>query len=83
LLLIVAVIINNHDAALTGISPFFFTHGYHINPIGLDKASQLQDALTPPGMAGEMFVNRLWEATNWAQAAIASAQAQQEEQTNW
>jgi hypothetical protein len=33
-------------------------------------------------MAGEMFMNRLWEATDWAQAAIASAQAQQEEQIN-
>jgi hypothetical protein len=75
LLLIVAVAINNHDTALTGISPFFFMHGYYINLISLDKASQLQDILTPPGMAGEMFVNRLREATDWAQAAIASAQA--------
>jgi hypothetical protein len=75
LLPIVAVAINNHNAALTGISPFFFMHEYYINPIGLDEASQLQDALTPPGMAGEMFVNRLREATDWAQAAIASAQA--------
>jgi transposase InsO family protein len=82
LLPIVAVAMNNHDAASTGISPFFFTHGYHVDPIGLDKASQLQDVQTPPGMAGEMFVNRLREATDWAQAAIASAQAQQEEQTN-
>jgi transposase InsO family protein len=64
LLPIVAVAINNRDAASTGISPFFFTHGYHINPISLNKASQLQDALTPPGMAGEMFINRLREATN-------------------
>jgi S-ribosylhomocysteine lyase LuxS involved in autoinducer biosynthesis len=83
LLLIVAVIINNYDTTLTGISPFFFTHGYYIDLIGLDKASQLQDALTPPGMAGEMFVNCLQEATDWAQAAIASVQAQQEEQINW
>jgi hypothetical protein len=64
LLPIVTVVINNRDAALIGISPFFFTHGYYINPIGLDEASQLQDALTPPGMAGEMFVNRLREATD-------------------
>jgi S-ribosylhomocysteine lyase LuxS involved in autoinducer biosynthesis len=64
LLLIVTVIINNHDTALIGISPFFFTHGYYINLIGLDKASQLQDVLTPPGMAGEMFMNCLWEATD-------------------
>jgi hypothetical protein len=82
LLPIVAVAINNRDAALTGILPFFFTHGYHANPIGLDEASQLQDVLTPPRIAGETFINRLREATDWAQAAIASAQAQQEEQTN-
>jgi hypothetical protein len=41
LLLIVAIIINNHDATLTGISPFFFMYRYYINLISLDKASQL------------------------------------------
>jgi hypothetical protein len=60
----VAVAINNRDAASTGISPFFFTHGYHIDPIGIDEADQLQDALTQPEKAGETFVNRLREATD-------------------
>jgi hypothetical protein len=64
LLLIVTIIINNYNATLIGISPFFFTHGYYINLISLDKVSQLQDILTPLGMAGKMFINRLWEATN-------------------
>ena len=82
LLPIVAVAINNRDAASTGISPFFFTHGYHVDPIGLDESNQLQETLTRPELAGETFVNRLQEATDWAQAAIASAQAIQEEQTN-
>ncbi|CEJ61941.1 hypothetical protein PMG11_03668 [Penicillium brasilianum] len=82
LLPIVAVAINNRDAASTGISPFFFTHGYHVDPIGIDEAGQLEGALTPPRKAGETFVNRLREATDWAQAAIASAQALQEEQAN-
>lgn len=82
LLPIVAVAINNRDAASTGISPFFFTHGYHVDPIGIDEAGQLDDALTPPQKAGETFVNRLREATDWAQAAMASAQALQEEQAN-
>jgi hypothetical protein len=59
LLPIVAVAINNREAASTGISPFFFTR-----------------------KAGETFVNRLREATDWTQAAIAAAQALQEEQTN-
>ncbi len=25
--------INNRNTALTGISPFFITHGYNVNPI--------------------------------------------------
>jgi transposase InsO family protein len=64
LLPIVAVAINNRDAASTGISPFFFTHGYHVDLISLDETSQLQDVLTPPRIAGETFVNRLREATD-------------------
>ncbi|KAJ5472084.1 hypothetical protein N7539_008653 [Penicillium diatomitis] len=40
------------------------------------------DALTLPEKAGETLVNRLREATDWAQAAIASAQDYQEEQAN-
>jgi hypothetical protein len=64
LLPVVAIAINNRDTGLIGISPFFFTHGYHVDPISLDKLSQLQSALTQPGVAGETFVNCLWEATN-------------------
>jgi transposase InsO family protein len=64
LLLIVAIAINNRDAASTGISPFFFTHGYHVDPIGLDESNQLQDTLLRPETAGETFVNRLREATD-------------------
>ena len=56
--------INNRDAALTGILLFFFTHGYYIDPIGIDEAGQLESALTLPRKAGEMFVNRLREATD-------------------
>jgi hypothetical protein len=75
LLLIVTIIINNYNTTLIGNSPFFFMHGYYINLISLDKASQLQDVLTPPGIAGEIFINCLQEATNWAQATIAFIQA--------
>jgi hypothetical protein len=60
----VAVAINNRDTASIGISLFFFTYSYYIDPISIDEADQLQDALTQLEKAGETFVNRLREATD-------------------
>jgi hypothetical protein len=81
LLPIVAAAINNRDAASTGLSPFFFTHGYHIDPIGLDDVEEPQSTLLPE-KAGETFVNRLRDATDWTQSAIAMAQEEQQNQAN-
>ena len=84
LLPIVAMAINNRDATSTGLSPFFFTHGYHVDPIGIDDAQdprEIQEML-PPERAGETFVNRLRDATDWAQSAIAVAQETQQDQAN-
>jgi RNase H-like domain found in reverse transcriptase/Reverse transcriptase (RNA-dependent DNA polymerase)/Integrase zinc binding domain len=82
LLPVTAAAINNRDASSTGFSPFFFTHGYHIDPIGLADAGPIQDGLRAPEEAGEAFVNRLKEASDWAQAAIAVAQDRQQDQAN-
>ena len=41
LLPIAAVAINNREASSTGLAPFFFTHGYHIDPIGLEDDGNL------------------------------------------
>jgi hypothetical protein len=83
LLPIVAVAINNRDAASTGLSPFFFTHGYHIDPIGLSEEVAASEILrTPPEEAGQRFVSRLKEASDWAQSAIAAAQEEQQTQAN-
>ena len=82
LLPIVTGAINNREAASTGLSPFFFTHGYHIEPIGLLKQGNVQEAASGPENAGEKFVNRLRDATEWAQAAIANAQEKQQNQSN-
>ena len=81
LLPVVAGSINNRDAASTGLSPFFFTHGYHIDPIALDDAIPI-DRTTLPERSGHTFVDRLREATDWAQAAIGVAQERQQEQAN-
>jgi len=84
LLPIVAIAINNRDASSTGLSPFFFTHGYHIDPLGIEDSSTnaLGTMMTQPARAGETFVNRLREATDWAQSAIAVAQEKQQEHAN-
>lgn len=83
LLPIVAVAINNRNASSTGLSPFFFTHGYHVDPLSInDNNTTRTDKTTPPTAAGESFVKRLREATDWAQSAIAVAQETQQEQAN-
>jgi transposase InsO family protein len=81
LLPVAAVAINNRDATSTGVSPFFFTHGYHVDPI-IPNNDMSQEALSGPGKAGEALVNRLRNTTEWAQAAIAFAQDQQQHQAN-
>ena len=64
LLPIVAGAVNNRDATSTSLSPFFFTHGYHVDPIALDEITDSTTILTRPEAAGQAFVERLQEATN-------------------
>lgn len=75
-----AMAINNRTATSTGQSPFFLTHGYHIEPIQVKEKLRV-DGKSPVARA-EGIVQRLQEATQWAQAAMASAQERQEENTN-
>ncbi|KAJ6436365.1 retrovirus polyprotein [Purpureocillium lavendulum] len=75
-----AMALNNRTATSTGLSPFFFTHGYHLEPV------QVKEALRPDGKSpvakAEGIVRRFQEATEWAQAAMASAQERQEDNAN-
>lgn len=82
LLPVVAITINNRDASSTGLSPFFFTHGFHVDPIGIEDSNSGISEVMGPRRAGETFVKRLREATDWAQAAIAIAQDRQQECAN-
>ncbi|KJZ68644.1 hypothetical protein HIM_11963 [Hirsutella minnesotensis 3608] len=72
--------INNHNSTSTGLSPFFVTHDYYVEPIQV-KEKLRTDGKSPVARA-ECIVQRLREATEWAQAAIASAQEQQEKNAN-
>lgn len=75
-----AVAINNRLATSTGLSPFFLTHGYNLEPIEINE--RLRPDGKSPVARGESIIQRLKEAAEWAQAAMASAQERQEENAN-
>ena len=80
LLPVAMLAINNRTASSTGLSPFYASHGYHVDPIRTEET--LRESGLTPREKGEAFVARLKEATDWAQAAIATAQEQQERHAN-
>jgi transposase InsO family protein len=82
LLPIAELAINNRDAASTGVSPFFLTHGYHVEPLQLtDEPQEVQKALSPVQRA-DLIVRKLRDAVEWSQTSMAVAQQNQEEATN-
>ncbi|KAI0996090.1 hypothetical protein K3495_g12091 [Podosphaera aphanis] len=65
----------------SGLSPFFLKHGYHAEPITL-KTSKHNFNKTAPTKLAEKFIGRIYEAQEYAAAAMASAQQLMEERTN-
>ena len=75
--------INNQQATSTGLSPFFTTHGYNVDLLGLNRGTDnLRTSKESPIARGEAFVARLRETTEFAQAAMAAAQERQEQNAN-
>lgn len=72
--------INNRNSSSIGLSPFFLQHGYHLSPIQQVEISE--GAASEPRKRAEDFVQRLKEATEFAQAAMAAAQQRMEETSN-
>jgi hypothetical protein len=56
--------INNREASSTGLSPFFFMHRYHNEPIKLVEERMVQNQAIKYGKAlAESFLERLQNAT--------------------
>jgi hypothetical protein len=72
--------INNRDTSTIGLSPFFIQHGYHVTPIQEVEKSPIPSF--SPRARAEAFVQRLKDATDFAQAAMAAAQQSMEESAN-
>jgi hypothetical protein len=63
----------NKNSSITGLSPFFFLHGYHMKPIKLiNECAIRKKPLKPPKRVAKDAIKRLHEATEWAQASIAA-----------
>ena len=83
LLPVAMLAINNRNATSTGISPFFLTHGYDVDLLGLaGRREELRTTGNSPVARGEAFIAKLKEAVEVAQAAMATAQERQEEYAN-
>jgi hypothetical protein len=71
--------LNNRNSSVTGASPFFLTHGYHVEPV------QRVERISPknsPAADAETFVQRIQEAQEFAQAAMAWSQQRMEDDAN-
>lgn len=80
LLPVAMLAINGRTSSVTGMSPFFATHGYDVEPI------QVEEPLRPYGKTpiakGEALISRLREATEVAQTMMAAAQENYEAHAN-
>ena len=66
--------INNWNVTLTGISPFFLTHSYNVDLLDLARGQEeLRTIRNSLVACGEVFVAKLKEAVEIAQAAMATA----------
>ena len=80
LLPVMTIAINNCDTRSMGISLFFFMYSYNIDSIATIEENI--STTTDPGLAGEVLVNWIRDATEWTQAAIAFVQEEQQNSTN-
>jgi hypothetical protein len=66
---------------VTGISPFFLSHGYHLEPLQLSESPRQENTRTPIQKANAI-VQKLKDANDWIQAEMANAQQEHERQAN-
>ena len=75
------IALNNRTSSSTGLSPFFLTHGYHLNLLGSQEPTELGSPQSPATQA-ELWLEKRRDATAFAQASLAAAQETQERHAN-
>ena len=70
------------NSAIGGMSPFFLRYGYEIDPL-MEPISKQDENLRHPGkISAERYIQRLKDAQDFAQAAMASNQQRSESNAN-
>lgn len=82
LLSIAELAANNRNSASTGFSPFFLTHGYNVDPVETREEVITTTNPKTPVQKAENMVSKLRDAQQMAEAAIVSAQQNQEAAAN-
>lgn len=70
------------NSAIGGISPFFLINGYDLDSLMKPTPIQGPSSRHPGAINGKKYVQRLKDAQDFAQAAMASAQQRNEENGN-
>ncbi|KAF6783741.1 reverse transcriptase domain protein [Colletotrichum sojae] len=78
----VQLALRNRTSSSTGVSPFFFEHGFHVDPLPVTEHSSMPAVGSKGRDAAAQLVQRIKDVTAFAQAAIVSAQQRQEESAN-
>lgn len=70
------------NSAIGGMSPFFLRHGYELNPLMEPTLNEISPSRHPGRLAAVKYVQRMKDAQDFAQAAMASAQQRNEANGN-
>lgn len=74
--------INNRDSAPIGMSSFFLTHGYHVDPIDFPKQTTMNGPALSPAARAEQIVSKLAHARAHAEASMAYEQQRMQDNAN-
>jgi hypothetical protein len=78
----VELVLNGRESSSTGVSSFFLSHGYHLDPLNVLEDPVSYEVPSTPIQKGEAIVAKIQQATEWAQVSMAAAQQDQETKTN-
>ncbi len=83
LLLMVKLVINNHNFILTEVSLFFLFHKYHMKSLQLFEKLKLIWSARNLVQKADQIVWKMKEVTEWAQMTMTVAQQIQKKTVNW